>query len=64
MRPFIARHGKCLFTLLAVIAAFAVFFAGRAVLHQMIATKVHSDMCRSKPDAEVKHPAKIWSRNE
>ena len=64
MKAFIARHGKLLFILLTVGAACAVFFTGRAALHQKIATKVHSDMCRSKPEVPVAHPAKIWSRNE
>lgn len=64
MRQFIVQHGTWLLFMLTVVAAFAVFIAGRTVLHQMISAKVHSGMCRTKPDVQVKHSTRLWSRNE
>ncbi len=64
MQLFIARYGKLLFILLTLVVAFAVFFAGRRLLLQMISAKVHSGICRSKPAAPVAQSAKIWSRND
>lgn len=64
MRSFIARHGKLLFILLTMVVVFVVFFAGRAMLQQMISVKVHSGMCRSKPDAPAVPHVRILIRND
>ncbi len=64
MRSFIAKHENHLFTVLVIACGFVMFFGGRYLLQHVISVKVHSDICRSKPDVQIKHAAKLWSRNE